>query len=518
MDAIKMVHREEIRRIRCPPDFSTLHARVVEAFGASAWRLRFCDDEGDLCTICDDATYEEALRYCAAGVLRVLVDATSSTAAWSVVATPCFLPDAAAATRLQSLARGLSVRRARAEARRKGATWLQAIIRGFSARCQSRRAAEARAAEFSGRVFEIGRARGIVTCSVDPRGREVPGTAQLNEGRDYCTGRFEMSATEFSTKSVCNLSSLLFPDAADTGAAAGGWRGAVGGRRHIFDPSFAGPGGILGRLERFLEQRQCWPRIHAADVFIFPINMEKKRRAQRPTSQRQRRHRHGERRGGWHVDRYGKRAKQRARLAGSFDMPNVVAALTFVFLKRLRKDLVIADPRNSIADDKIRCINFSAVVRYLRSQGLHLSAAASAGTEVSFVSYQRGTGVPSQQEEAGIDAVVPPNTPRLNVRLTPGKYISDMPCTCYEGFRTSTLSLIHNIAGLRSDVSNFGGRSGGGGGRQALGQLFIVLDEFSAYSAYTVAALVGSGLDHKACFLTYHRGVYSKMELTPMRA
>ena len=78
------------------------------------------------------------------------------------------------------------------------------------------------------------------------------------------------------------------------------------------------------------------------------------------------------------------------------------------------------------------------------------------------------------------------------------------------------LAIMNNIRTLHTlvDLHNIGVRRGYfEQTHNKIKRVNIVLDEFSAYAAYTVAAIVGCGVEQYVTFLTYRKGKYFKMSL-----
>jgi hypothetical protein len=96
----------------------------------------------------------------------------------------------------------------------------------------------------------------------------------------------------------------------------------------------------------------------------------------------------------------------------------------------------------------------------------------------------------------------------LHCHLTPGKYEQGLyggnSGNCYRDFRSSVAKIVHqfNIVDPYSIVKN----------KHTLKEIFFVLDEFSAYAAYTATCIIGYGLADVATMLAFRQGVYTPMK------
>ena len=186
------------------------------------------------------------------------------------------------------------------------------------------------------------------------------------------------------------------------------------------------------------------------------------------------------------------------------DLPNVSFAVTYFFLQR-GIEFVVCDPIHRGTDSTIRVVNYSAVLRDLYSKRIRVQTRAGE-PGLKMIMYQRGAGNPDavtyRQLEAatGLD-----RTSVMHCHLTPGKFEQGLHGgNCYRDFAKSVSKILHELNlidpyTIRKRVDR-------------IHTIYFVLDEFSAYAAYTATAIIGYGLTDVASVLAYRQGVYTPMK------
>lgn len=225
---------------------------------------------------------------------------------------------------------------------------------------------------------------------------------------------------------------------------------------------------ILEKTQNFLSDK--WELIKSYNAFVLPMDKMAKSKGQRP------------------------------------DLPNVTFAVTLLMLKNNVEFLVI-DPLYKGTDATVRAINFSQVLRDLREKNKKVELNRNADG-LKLIMYQRGSGSPNDTTLMQLErATGLKNSEIMRCHLTPGKYEQgEYGGNCYRDFRESVAKLIHELSIIKPYASR-----NGGGKEENLNTLFFVLDEFSAYAAYTATCIVGYQLCDVACVLAYRHGVYTQM-------
>ena len=187
------------------------------------------------------------------------------------------------------------------------------------------------------------------------------------------------------------------------------------------------------------------------------------------------------------------------------DLPNVCFAVTIFMLKN-NVEFVVADPIHKGTDPVVRVINFSHALRELQSMRVRVQTTFGDGVDsLSTIMYQRGAGRPSSatyeamQRATGLlrDSV-------MHCHLTPGKYEQGLSGgNCYTDFSSSVTKILHEL----SILDTLSTREN----KRYIHKVYFVLDEFSAYAAYTAVSILGYGLEPVASVLAYRRGVYTPM-------
>ena len=186
------------------------------------------------------------------------------------------------------------------------------------------------------------------------------------------------------------------------------------------------------------------------------------------------------------------------------DLPNVSFAVTYLFLQK-GIEFVVCDPIHKGTDDTIRVVNYSAVMRDLFSKRIRVQTrAGDPGLEM--IMYQRGAGYPDAKTYRQMQAATGLNRPIvMRCHLTPGKYEQGLyGGNCYKDFAESVSRILHELNlidpfTIRRKIDR-------------IKTIYFVLDEFSAYAAYTATAIIGYGLTDVASVLAYRQGVFTPMK------
>ena len=98
----------------------------------------------------------------------------------------------------------------------------------------------------------------------------------------------------------------------------------------------------------------------------------------------------------------------------------------------------------------------------------------------------------------------------LNIRLTPGKYdykgkLAGVTKLCYKEFGESVTQIVNQFTDFKEYLQFKG--------KDSVRRMYLVMDEFSGYSMFTVAALKGFGFDKITSVLCYCRGNYTSFNL-----
>jgi hypothetical protein len=295
----------------------------------------------------------------------------------------------------------------------------------------------------------------------------VRGRSKNIPGKLVCTGQYTVPANQVTFSRILNLSDFFFPM----------------GKGNLFENIYENRSTttIFDRVNNFMLRNI--DKIKESDYFISAINKSKK--------------------------------------SGKKDLPNVNAAVIMWLLRHHEKDVIFMDPIDFLKDPflatsstPLKAINFSVVVRWIEKNIKYDLPVAPrhSNTGSVFVNYQRGQGVPTENEKRNIIRYIQrPSAAFVHVKLTPGKYDysgknSGIPKMCYSEFEDSVAQLVNQFTDLNEYIRFNGDTS--------LKRMYLVMDEFSGYSMFTIAALVGLGFDKFTTVLTYHRGSYSSFDLT----
>lgn len=294
----------------------------------------------------------------------------------------------------------------------------------------------------------------------------VGGRSANIPGQLVCTGQYTVPANQVTFSRILNLSDFFFPM----------------GKGNLFENTYGNRSTtIFDRVNNFMLRNI--DKIKESDYFIAAINKSKK--------------------------------------SGKKDLPNVNAAVIMWLLRHHEKDVIFMDPIDFLKDPflatsstPLKAINFSVVVRWIEKNIKYDLPVAPrhSNTGAVFVNYQRGQGVPTEDEKRNIIRYIQrPSAAFVHVKLTPGKYDysgknSGMPKMCYSGFEASVAQLVNQFTDFNEYLRFKGDTS--------LKRMYLVMDEFSGYSMFTIAALIGLGFDNFTTVLTYHQGSYSSFDLT----
>ena len=302
-------------------------------------------------------------------------------------------------------------------------------------------------------AYQLVKAAGY-TLTVNEQAAAIP-------GQIICTGAYTRLVNQVDFGTICSLSDFFFP------------RDQPG----LFSDKYAADD-VFQRTRNFLEAHR--ETVLTKKYFIAAIN--------------------------------------KAKPGGKKDLPNVNAAVVSWLLEHLPHDTVFMDPidflRNPYiltSDSPLKLTNFTKVVQHIQERLAYPipmdTSANGKDTSATIISYQRGQGVPRHAERQQIIAAVDDTGASfINVQLAPGKYdyrgaTAGMPKMCYKEFAPSVAQLVNQFTDFREYLKF--------SDKRAVRQMFLVMDEFSGYSMFTVAALKGFGLDKITTVLCYYHGNYS---------
>ena len=285
-------------------------------------------------------------------------------------------------------------------------------------------------------------------------------------GQLICTGHYTIPANQVTFSRILNLSDYFFPN----------------GKSNLFDNCYGNQyTTIFDRVNNFILEN--FIDIKESICFISAINKSKK--------------------------------------VGKKDLPNVNAAVIMWLLKNHEKDVIFIDPIDFLKDPflatsstPLKAINFSVFVRWIKKNikyDIPISPRHS-NSGLVFVNYQRGQGKPTTIEKNKIIQYIKnPSAHFVNIHLTPGKYDysgknDGIPKMCYDEFEDSVSQLVNQFTDFK-EYLQFTDNT-------LVNRMYLVMDEFSGYSMFTIAALVGLGFDKFTTVLTYHNGSYSSFDLT----
>lgn len=187
------------------------------------------------------------------------------------------------------------------------------------------------------------------------------------------------------------------------------------------------------------------------------------------------------------------------------DLPNVTFFLVAEFIKR-EIPLVVYDPVHKGTDSTVAILNLTRALHKLQDMHLKVPVPFSNNPEaLEFIVYQRGGGNPSEANMQAMTATTGLLRHQvLHVDLCPGKYVQGK-CTwgldCRRDFESSITKILAELMVVTPFVAALGKRS--------IKKLWFVLDEFSAYAAYTAVAIRAYGLEDVAGILAYRQGLYT---------
>jgi len=290
----------------------------------------------------------------------------------------------------------------------------------------------------------------------------VNGKSSNIEGRIVCTGQYTVPANSIDFRKVLNLTDFFFPD----------------NGKNLFSEAYGNSStNISDRVQLFLNKHI--DIVKNSDYFIAAVNKTKSEKR---------------------------------------DLPNVNAIVLLWLLQHHHRDVEFMDPINFLKDPllststrPINITNMSVVVLWIK-QNLRYDVKIDPNDDgIVTVRYQRGTGVPSSREVKTITEFLGNQKLRFHhVMLTPGKYDWDgksygVPRMCYKEFEKSIAHLVNQF----TDFNQYLHLSE----EKSIKQIYLVMDEFSGYSMFTIAALVGFGFDKITSVLCYFRGNYTSFKL-----
>lgn len=188
------------------------------------------------------------------------------------------------------------------------------------------------------------------------------------------------------------------------------------------------------------------------------------------------------------------------------DLPNVSWAVTLLALKRVDIEFVIVDPVYKGTDKTVRVVNLSRVVRDLQTQRVRVRTAFGLGG-LRMIMYQRGAGKPTGKvyDQLRVATGLGPEHV-MHCHLTPGKYEKGLCGGDHRNdFADSVAKILHELAILDPFTTRKNVRT--------IEKVYFVLDEFSGYSMYVAAAIIGYGLESVASVLAFRQGVYTEMNV-----
>ena len=205
------------------------------------------------------------------------------------------------------------------------------------------------------------------------------------------------------------------------------------------------------------------------------------------------------------------RAKESGRK--KCDLPNVTFELMRLLIDWLMeegKPVIFVDPLYKGTAPTVNILDMYTVYRSL--QDMHLKTQLpftriKSNDALEVIVYQRGGGNPTPGDMQALTAATGlTRDDVLHVHLTPGKY-EQGECTwggnCYRDFEKSILLILHELNCITPYAL--------AKKKRALYKLWFVLDEFSAYAAYTAVAVQAFGLGEVLGVLCYRQGVYTPM-------
>jgi len=234
---------------------------------------------------------------------------------------------------------------------------------------------------------------------------------------------------------------------------------------------FSQPGNnLLEQVSNFFQDK--WDYLRSHDMFILPINLPLKQKGLKKV-----------------------------------DLPTVDFIVTFLMLEH-SVEFVVVDPIYNGTDSTVRIINFSEAYRDLLVKRKKVQTAFSPADGLSTIFYQRGAGAPDEKTYMAMTSVTGIDKSKImHCRLTPGKYEQGFwnSGNCYKDFKESVAKLLDQLSMLDPYTIALG--------KHSISKLYFVLDEFSAYAAYTAVAILGYGIKEVSSVLAYRQGVYTAIKL-----
>lgn len=211
------------------------------------------------------------------------------------------------------------------------------------------------------------------------------------------------------------------------------------------------------------------------------------------------------------------------------DLPNVNAVMVALLLTFKKTDVVFLNPHDLRGAEQavaagqpktpVWVWNLTEMARSIRlnlAKKTYIAFDSKDADAVPFVFFCRGNGVVNPKSKQQIETGVKNDrvnegkcaTPIIcNTELTPGKWNANgISSLCYDKFGES----IGYIAGQFKCLKSYNKLSG-----LSIRRLYLVFDEFSAYSMAMTASAFGYGIEKETSILAYNAGVMTPTELAP---
>lgn len=296
--------------------------------------------------------------------------------------------------------------------------------------------------------------------SIDSKSISVTGSFESFqiEARSYCPGITTISKGTFANMAVLNLSELF---------------------RGLFDQPGTKGMNVFEMVKLWMKDK--WESLREYDLYTLAIDLAARERGQKRV-----------------------------------DLPNVNFCFTILFLQifpGMDNDFIVCDPIVSDRDSFVRLTNYSEALRSLKRMAVrvqtHPNTTGVANLGLDAVIYQRGTGTPNENEQGAIErATGLTEGDVVHVHLVPGKHASSVEGgNCYQKFNKSVATVLHQFSILDQFTKSKG--------MDYINKIKIVLDPFSAYSAFTAVAVLGYGIENM-CQVMTGRYVNRILTFTPI--
>jgi hypothetical protein len=231
---------------------------------------------------------------------------------------------------------------------------------------------------------------------------------------------------------------------------------------------------LFTRVKNFITKKGIWQEILSYDLYILPIHLGKKAAGKKVC-----------------------------------DLPNISFIITYIMLKA-DAQFIVVDPIHNPTDSHVRVTNFTRALCSLQDDfkcRVHTPlqhGRVCADDAFKYVFYQRAQGNLDRdhngetiQQRITEETGIPPAN-MLRIKLSPGKY--DDGRSCYNEFTKSCAYVLHEL----SCVDTFAKCVN----KRRCNRIHFVLDEFSAYAAFTAVAIIAYGIESVSSLLCYHNGHY----------